>query len=45
MLGVGSPDLLIAQVRMYLDLVDGRHDIAFLHQTPHVRDLKVGNAD
>jgi len=45
MLGVGSPDLLIAQVRMHLDLIDGRHDIAFLHETPHVRDLKVGNAD
>jgi hypothetical protein len=45
MLGVGSPDLLIAQVRMHFDLVDGRHDVAFLHETLQVRDLKVGNAN
>jgi hypothetical protein len=36
-----GPDLLVAQVWMHFDLVDGRYDVALLHEAPHVRDLKV----
>jgi hypothetical protein len=41
MFGVRGPDLLVAQVWMHFDLVDGRYDVALLHEAPHVRDLKV----
>ena len=40
-----SPDVVLDQVGVHLDLVDGRHDLAVGQQPAQVVRLEVGDAD
>src|SRR2546430_16366826 len=45
MLGAEGAHVVLSQVRVHLDLVDGRDDLGLTVQAPEVAGLEVGHAD